>query len=160
MKPIKEIELEKVYSAPLEKVWKAWTDPKMIKKWWGPDNVTAPECEIDLHVGGRIYIVMEAGEGMGEYKGLRWPMLGKFTIVEPNSKLSYTANAWTEGQKEETMIDQRTDVVMTEVGGKTIVNVRAAIYKTGPKAGMAAEGMEYGFTQQLEKLKKFLLSNK
>jgi uncharacterized protein YndB with AHSA1/START domain len=99
---------------------------------------------------------MEAGEAMGQYKGTLWPMQAKFTVIEPNSQLSYTANAWTEGMKEETTIDQLTEITFTEENGKTKVKVRAVIYKTGPKAAMAAEGMQMGFTQQLEKLNNFL----
>src|ERR1700722_3748669 len=94
MEPIKDITFEKTFDAPLETVWKAWTDPEMIKQWWGPDNVIIPACEVDLRVGGKIYIVMEAGEAMGQYKGTQWPMLGKFTVVEPNAKLSYDVKAW------------------------------------------------------------------
>lgn len=156
MEPIKEVVLEKVYSAPVAKVWEAWTTVEQLKQWWGPDNVTIPECEVDLKVGGKFYIVMEAGEGMGPYKGTKWPMLAEYTEITPNEKLSYTAHAWTEGDKEETTIDQTTEVVFTEEDGKTKVTVKAAIYKTGPKAGMAAEGMKAGFTQQLEKLAGFI----
>jgi uncharacterized protein YndB with AHSA1/START domain len=152
----KEITLTRVYDASPEQVWKAWTDPEELKKWWGPNDVSIPECKVDLKVGGRFYIVMEAGEAMGPYKGTLWPMEAKFTVVEPNSKLSYTANAWTEGSKEDTWIDQTTEITFTEEDGKTKVTVVAAIHKTGPKAGMAVQGMEYGFTQQLEKLNAFL----
>lgn len=160
MEPIKEVVFERTYNTSPETVWKAWTDPEMIRQWWGPDNVTIPECEIDLRVGGKIYIVMEAGEAMGPYKGTKWPMLGKLTTVEPNSKLSYTVKAWTEGQKEETTIDQTTELTLTEEGGKTKIKIRAAIYKMGPKAGMAVQGMQAGFTQQLEKLNTFLSPKK
>lgn len=102
MKPIKEVLLEKTYDASPEMVWQAWTNPEMLKQWWRPNNVTIPECAVDLKVAGKFYIVMEAGAGMGPYKGTKWPMQAEFTVVEPNSKLSYTAQAWTEGQKEET----------------------------------------------------------
>jgi uncharacterized protein YndB with AHSA1/START domain len=156
MKPIKEVVIEKMYDTSPEKVWQAWTNPEKLKQWWGPNDVTIPECEVDLRVGGKFYIVMEAGEGMGPYKGTKWPMLAEFSEVVPNAKLSYKANAWTEGAKEETTIDQTTEITLTEENGKTKVKVTAAIYKTGPKAKMAAEGMEHGFTQQLEKLAKFL----
>jgi uncharacterized protein YndB with AHSA1/START domain len=157
MEPIKAIELEKTYDAPLEVIWQAWTNPEKLKQWWGPDNVTIPECEVDLKVGGKFYIVMEAGEAMGTLKGTQWPMEAKFTVVEPNAKLAYTAQAWTEGtNKEDWLIDQTTEITFAEVDGKTKVVVKAAIYKLGPKAGMAAEGMKYGFTQQLEKLNTFL----
>ena len=103
---------------------------------------------------------MEAGEAMGPYKGTKWPMLAKFTVIEPNLKLSYIAQAWTEGQKEETTIDQTTELTLAEEQGKTKVKIRAVIYKTGPKAGMAVEGMQAGFTQQLEKLNDFLTARK
>ncbi len=156
MEPIKEVTIEKMYDAPVAKVWQAWTNPEQLKQWWGPDNVTIPECTVDLKVGGTFYIVMEAGEAMGPYKGTLWPMQAEFTAIEPNTKLAYTAQAWTEGMKDDTTIDQKTDITFTEEGGKTKVVVKAAIYKTGPKAGMAAEGMQQGFTQQMEKLAKFL----
>jgi uncharacterized protein YndB with AHSA1/START domain len=156
MLPIKEVSFEKTYNAPIEKVWQAWTDPKMLKQWWGPDNVSIPECEIDLRVGGRFYIVMEAGVAMGPYKGTLWPMEAKFTIVEPNSKLAYEAKAWTKGDEEATVIDQVTELTLSEDNGKTKLKLRATINKIGPNAQMAVQGMQMGFTQQLEKLGKFL----
>jgi uncharacterized protein YndB with AHSA1/START domain len=159
----KELTIIRTFDAPRELVWKAWTDPDMIKQWWGPDHVTIPECEIDLKVGGKIYIVMEAGEAMGPYKGIRWPMLGAFTTVEPNVKLSYDAKAWTEGQNEngETMIDQTTEVTFTdEENGKTQLKLIAVIHKTGPGADMAVQGMQAGFTQHIEKLDTFLAGEK
>ena len=160
MANVKEVTLERTFNAPLESVWKACTEPAMLKQWWGPDNVTIPECEVDLRVGGKFYIVMEAGEGMGPYKGLLWPMMAEFTEVEPNAKIAYTAQAWTEGQKETTTIDQTTVITMHEENGATKVKVVAIIHKTGPGAVMAAEGMEMGFTQQLGKLADFLAAKK
>ncbi len=156
MQPIKEVNFERVYNAPIETVWQAWTEPEQLKQWWGPDNVSIPECKVDLRVGGKFYIVMEAGEAMGQYKGTKWPMLAEFTVVEPNSQLAYTAKAWTEGLEKETEIDQVTTVSLSQEDGKTKVTVKAAINKTGPSAKMAVEGMEYGFTQQLNKLDNFL----
>jgi uncharacterized protein YndB with AHSA1/START domain len=158
MEPIKAIEITKTYNASPEVVWQAWTDPTQLKQWWGPENVSIPEVTVDLKVGGQFYIVMEAGEAMGPYKGTLWPMMAQFTVVQPHSQLAYTAQAWTEGAKDETTIDQTTEISFAEDAGKTTVTVKAAIYKTGPKAGMAAEGMQMGFTQQLAKLDTFLAS--
>src|SRR6202142_2992647 len=132
MEPIKEVALERTYDASPETVWQAWTNPGMLKQWWGPDNVSIPECEVDLKVGGKFYIVMEAGEAIGPYKGTKWPMEAEFTVVEPNSKLSYKAKAWVGEQSDaDTMIDQTTEITMIEDNGKTTVKVIAAIYKTG-----------------------------
>jgi uncharacterized protein YndB with AHSA1/START domain len=152
----KVVDFERTYDAPVDKVWQAWTDAEQLKKWWGPDNVTIPECELDLHVGGRLYIVMEATEAMGEFKGTRWPMEGKFTEIEPNSKLTYEAKAWTEGDEEGTTLEQVQEITFAEENGKTKMKLKVTLNKIGSKAGMAVEGMKWGFGQQFDKLDKFL----
>jgi uncharacterized protein YndB with AHSA1/START domain len=156
MTHVKEVSYKRTYDAPSKLVWQAWTDPGMIKQWWGPNDVIIPECEIDLRVGGKIYIVVEAGEAMGSYKGTRWPLLGEFTIVVPTSQLVYTAHAWTEGRDEETRIDHVTEILLAEKDGKTVLKLKATVNKSGPAAQMAIQGMQYGLNQQLEKLGKFL----
>jgi uncharacterized protein YndB with AHSA1/START domain len=157
MEPIKEVTFERTYDASPETIWDAWTKPEILKQWWGPDNVVIPECEVDLRVGGKFYIVMEAGEAMGPYKGTKWPMLAEFTVVEPHFHLTYQGKAWTEGvDKETTQIDQVTDLALTEEGGKTKLALKATVNKIGPGAKMAIEGMQYGFNQQLDKLQKVL----
>ncbi len=156
-----EITLVRTFDTSLEQMWQTWTDPELLKQWWGPDNVTIPKCEVDLRVGGKFYIVMEAGEAMGPYKGTKeWPMLATFTVVEPNAKLFYDAKAWTEGQNEETTIDQTTEITFSEKNGTTELKVFAIIHKAGPGAQMAVQGMQAGFTQQLEKLSHFLAEKK
>ena len=151
MTPVKEVVFERTFDAPLATVWQAWTDPKMIKQWWGPQGVVIPECEIELQVGGKVYIVMEAGEAMGPYKGTRWPMQGKFTVVEPNSKLAFTTRAWTEGQETMT-IDQLNELVLTEENGKTKMTLKVTVTELGPGTEAAMQGMQAGFNQQFDKL--------
>ncbi len=152
----KEVVFSRVFDATPERVWKAWTDPTEVAKWWGPDNVSIPECKIDLRVGGRIYIVMEAGEAMGQYKGTRWPMDGTFTLVEPHTKLFYTTKAWTEGAEETTQIDQTAELLLTDDNRKTKMELKITVNKVGPDAGMAIQGMQFGFNQQFDKLTAFL----
>ena len=160
MAPVKEVVFERTFDASPENVWQAWTDPTRLREWWGPNDVGIPECEADVRTGGKIRIVMEAGEAMGPYKGTRWPMEGVYTVVKTNSELSYTAKAWTEGQKEATEIDQVTDLVLKDRNGKTTIELKVTINRIGPKAGMAVQGMQMGFNQQLDKLDKFLKRNK
>jgi uncharacterized protein YndB with AHSA1/START domain len=152
----KTLNLTRELDTPVAEVYKAWTTPELLKQWWGPNDVSIPECEVDLKVGGRIYIVMEAGEAMGPYKGTKWPMEGTFTTVEPNKRLTYDAKAWTGGQETDTTIETTTDIAFEEVNGKTKVTINAAIHKAGPGAQMAVQGMEHGYNQQMEKLKAFL----
>ena len=63
---ISEVErmvVTKVFDAPRELVWKAWTDPKYIMQWWGPKGFTAPVCEMDFRVGGKLLCCMHAPDG-------------------------------------------------------------------------------------------------
>ncbi|MGH7141167.1 MAG: SRPBCC family protein [Minisyncoccia bacterium] len=61
----KEITLERVIDAPVEKVWNAWTDERQVAAWWGPKGVSIPECAVDARVDGALKIVMLAGEELG-----------------------------------------------------------------------------------------------
>lgn len=152
----KEIKFERVYEAPIETVWQAWTDPEILKKWWGPKEIFVPECEINLQVGGRIFLVMEAGEAMGSYKGTRWPMEGTFTEIQKPHRLTYTAQAWTEGEKDSSTIDQVNDLVLKEENGKTVMILKVTIVKVGSGAKLAAFGMKWGYKAQFDKLGDFL----
>ncbi|HET8581273.1 MAG TPA: SRPBCC domain-containing protein [Candidatus Paceibacterota bacterium] len=148
----KEVTFERTYEAPAERIWQAWTDPGELARWWGPDNVRIPECEVDLRVGGRFYIVMEATEAMGPYAGTRWPMDATYTAIEPNEKLGYSSKAWTEGDEDATMIEQEALLTLAEEGGMTKMTLVITVTSIGPKAGAAIEGMQYGFNQQFDKL--------
>lgn len=151
----KDLSFERTYAAPIEIVWRAWTRAEELREWWGPDNTTVPECEIDLQVGGEIRVVMEADEGMGKYQGTRWPMVGTFTLIEENARLVYEARSWTEGE-EGTTIVHTNDLTLTESGEETLVELRISITGIGSKAKMAAFGMKWGYKQQLAKLDAYL----
>jgi uncharacterized protein YndB with AHSA1/START domain len=155
-KKTKELDFERTYAAPVETVWRAWTDPEVLRRWWGPEKTTVPECRIEPRVGGAISIVMEAAPEMGKYAGTRWPMVGTFTRVEEHARLTYDARSWTEGEEAGTMIHHTNDVTMSEHEGTTTVRLHIAITQIGPKAKMAAFGMKWGYKQQLDKLGQFL----
>src|SRR5690348_15129681 len=87
-----ELTLTRLYDAPLEKVWQAWTDPVQLAQWWGPNGVTNPTCEWDARAGGKINIVMLAGAELGELAGQEWPMTGEFNEVVQGQKLVYKAS--------------------------------------------------------------------
>ena len=64
--------ITKIFDAPRELVWKAWTDPKYVMRWWGPTGFTAPVCRMDFRVGGTFLYCMRAPDGQefwnaGEY---------------------------------------------------------------------------------------------
>ncbi len=58
-----EIVITRTFDAPRERLWQAWTDPAMVQRWWGPATFTAPECSLELRVGGKYLFCMRSPEG-------------------------------------------------------------------------------------------------
>ncbi len=61
----KQIEVTRTFNAPVEMVWKLWTDPELIKRWWGPKHFTSPLATIDFQEGGKSIVSMQAPAEMG-----------------------------------------------------------------------------------------------
>ena len=64
--------ITRIFDAPRETVWKAWTDPYYARQWWGPKGFTAPVYTTDFRVGGKFLICMKSPDGQefwnaGEY---------------------------------------------------------------------------------------------
>lgn len=59
----RELVITRVFDAPRELVFKAWTDPEHMKHWWGPKGFTIPFCKSDLRPGGRVHFCMRSPEG-------------------------------------------------------------------------------------------------
>jgi uncharacterized protein YndB with AHSA1/START domain len=58
-----EIVITRLFDAPRELVWKAWTDPAHVKRWWGPKTYTAPVFKMDFREGGTYLYCMRSPEG-------------------------------------------------------------------------------------------------
>jgi uncharacterized protein YndB with AHSA1/START domain len=152
------LSFERTYAAPIDAVWDAVTRPDAVRQWWGPEKTVVTDCEIDVRTGGRIFIVMQAGEAMGKYAGTRWPMEGTFTEVEPPNRLVYAARSWQEGQQEASTIEHVNELVLAETGEATSLNLTITISEIGSGAKMAAVGMKYAYKQYLDKLETYLSS--
>ena len=114
------------------------------------------ECEIDLRVGGRIFVVTVASEEMGTYAGTRGPMEGTFTRIDEHRGLTYEARSWTEGEEETATICHTNDLTLTGDGDATTLTLDVTISEIGPKAKLAAFGMKWGYKSQLDALEKHL----
>lgn len=55
--------ITRIFNAPLETIWQAWTDPETYKQWMGPKGYTIPVAKIDLRVGGKSLLCMRSSEG-------------------------------------------------------------------------------------------------
>ena len=146
---VKELTLSRVFDASRERVWEAWTDPKLLAQWWGPQGFTNPVCEVDARPGGAILIHMSGF-------GMLAPMTGIFKEVVKPERLVFTNNAYFEVPPVKPLIEGITTVTFEDLGGKTKVTVHNGILRALPEAAQALEGMEPGWTQSLEKLAEFL----
>jgi uncharacterized protein YndB with AHSA1/START domain len=143
-----ELVLTRVFDAPRELVFKVWTDPKHVARWWGPHGFTNPVCELDLRPGGAIRIHMRAPDGTV------YPMTGVFQeIVEPERIVFISAALDAAGNP---VFEVLTTVTFAEQGKKTKQTMRARVIKTTPQAAPYIAGMEQGWTQSLERLTAYL----
>jgi uncharacterized protein YndB with AHSA1/START domain len=82
--PALDLVLERVVDVPPELVWKAWTTPEHLKRWFTPAPWTTIDCEIDLRPGGTFRTVMRSPEGQ------EFPNTGCYLEVSENRRLVWT----------------------------------------------------------------------
>ena len=63
----KDLVVTRVFDAPLEQVWKAWSDPEYVMQWWGPEGFTSPLARMDFREGGTSLVCMRSPEGQDLY---------------------------------------------------------------------------------------------
>lgn len=105
--------VRKVIRASPEQLFAAWTEPRHLMHWWGPDGVACPEAEVDLRVGGRYRLANRMPDGQ-----VHW-IEGMFETVEPPHQLIYS---WTMGGDE--TVSERVTVRFDRQGTATEVLVR------------------------------------
>jgi uncharacterized protein YndB with AHSA1/START domain len=71
------VHVERTFNATPEVVWKHWTDPESIKRWWGPPGFAAPIVQNDPRTGGRFLLSMQRGDGEPTFN------TGHYTEVVP-----------------------------------------------------------------------------
>jgi len=145
------IKVERIFDAPRELVWKAWTDPKHFMQWWGPQGFTSPLAEMDLRVGGKYHIGMTSPDGRNMYN------MGVYSEITPPERLVFTqcmsdehGNAVSPASFGMTDMPDETEVIVTleDVDGKTKLTVQQIGFPKGQMTDMAAGG----WAQSLEKL--------
>jgi uncharacterized protein YndB with AHSA1/START domain len=69
---IERMVVTRIFDAPREIVWKAWTDPKYVMQWWGPKGFTCPACEMDFRVGGKSLLCMKTPDGYEGWNAIEY----------------------------------------------------------------------------------------
>jgi uncharacterized protein YndB with AHSA1/START domain len=103
-----EIEIIRIYDAPVKTVWDAWTDPKQAAKWWGPRGFTLTTHSKDLKPGGIWHYTMHGPDGVD------YPNKTKYLEVEKYQRLVYD-----HGGNDERAPLFRVNVLFSDLKGKT-----------------------------------------
>jgi uncharacterized protein YndB with AHSA1/START domain len=78
------VHLERIFRAPVTRVWEAWSNSELIKEWWGPYQFTAPRAENDFREGGKYLFAMQAPDGKVVWSG------GMYEKIIPYKKIVFT----------------------------------------------------------------------
>jgi uncharacterized protein YndB with AHSA1/START domain len=143
-----EITITRVFDAPRELVWKAWTDPQHLARWWGPKMFSNPVCQADARVGGKWHIVMRAPDGREH------PCGGVYREVVEHERLVFTNIAVDSDGKP--ILDGLTTVIFEDLGGKTKLTLRTSATAVVDYAAEYLTGMETGWSQSLDRLTEYL----
>jgi uncharacterized protein YndB with AHSA1/START domain len=156
----REFLLSRLFDAPRELVFEAWTDPKQMARWWGPKGFTNPVCEMDVRPGGPYRIVMRSPEG-AEY-----PLKGIFHEIVKPVKIVFTDN-WEEHPADwhELLLKYGADrparealntVTFEDRDGKTLLTIRTLFESVAVRDAMVKMGMNEGWSQSLDRLEELL----
>ena len=137
--------LSRHYPVAPEKVWRAWTDPQAVKRWWGPTpGEPVSLAELDVRVGGRFRIVF------GGPDGKLHECAGTYKEVVPNRKLVFTWS-WPNSTPERVSV---VTIVFKDLNGKTeLIFKHEQLFDE-----KARDDHKRGWTGSLDKLEQFLKS--
>jgi uncharacterized protein YndB with AHSA1/START domain len=82
----RDLVVARVFDAPIERLWNAWTDPEDVRRWWGPEGFTCPVAEMDVREGGTSLVAMRSPEHGQHYSTWR------YRTVAPLERLAFVHN--------------------------------------------------------------------
>lgn len=143
-----DLVVQRVFDAPRDLVFEAWTVPAHVIHWWGPDHFTCVRCEMDVRKGGALRLDIRAPDGTV------YTMPGGYTEVDPPRWLGFVGTPH-DGQGTK-MFEALTEVTFADQGGKTQVTVDTWVFSDTPLAEEHLAGMREGWTENLVHLADLL----
>jgi uncharacterized protein YndB with AHSA1/START domain len=141
----REIHIERVFDAPRDRVFAAFTDPELIPEWWGPHGTTTVVDRMDVRPGGDWRFVSRNSDG-GE-SGFR----GTFREVTPPERIVWTFE-W-EGMPGHVLVET---VTFEDLGDRTMVITTSLFHTAEERDGMLSSGMERGMNETYARLDELL----
>jgi uncharacterized protein YndB with AHSA1/START domain len=153
-----EMEITRIIDAPRERVWRAWTDPDLVKQWWGPKGFTSPVQKIDLRVGGEYLGAMRSPEGREYWStGVYREIVAPERLVATDSFADEHGNvvpASYYGMSGDWPVEMLVTVTFEEQDGKTKLTVRHSGLEAHSDTDI--QNMRQGWNETLDKLDEFL----
>jgi uncharacterized protein YndB with AHSA1/START domain len=155
-KPKREMVTTRIFDAELELVWKAWTDPEYLMKWWGPNGFTSPSAMVDFREGGTSLVCMRAPISFGgqdmyttwAYKKI--VPLERIEFIENLAdKNGNTLDPATLGLPPDFPIDTLTVITFKDLGNE---KTELTVIKYHSMEGKMFEMAKMGFEQSLDKM--------
>jgi uncharacterized protein YndB with AHSA1/START domain len=145
----RELAATRVFQAPREAVFEAWTRPAAITSWMlGPDGWSMPVCDVDLRPGGAWHFEWRGPDGR------QLGMDGVYRDVSPPGRLVFT-EAWG-GDWPHTL----NTIVLAEEDGGTRLTYTVEFVSTDARAAAFSTGMSQGMTQSLDRLAAHLAATR
>lgn len=145
----KQIEVTKTFNAPVEMVWKVWTDSELVKRWWGPKHYTSPVAKIDFREGGKSLVSMKAPKEMG---GQEFYSLWEYVKIIPLQTIEFIQNLSDEhgnktdpvklGMPSDFPLDIRTVVTFREIADSKTEMIVTEYAEFGTISNFAQIGLE------------------
>jgi uncharacterized protein YndB with AHSA1/START domain len=149
--PERTLVVTRVFDAPRELVFTAWTDQEQLAQWFPPKDFTAPVVEVDPRPGGVFRVVMKGPEGE-PWSGAEFPGEGVFTEVVPNERLAFTFAG--EGDNPPPPILMT--VLFEDEGDRTKLTVHQTAETVEDYEALEKLGSREGLGQSFEKLDELL----
>ena len=151
-----DVEVIRVFDAPVEQVWKLWSESEQVKKWWGPTGFTCPVANVDLREGGKALVAMRAPKelGMADMYST-W----SYTKVVPAEMIEYEFRFSNESGDEQDPIAPGVPrvghhrVVFEEDGDRTKMTMTEHGYTTAEARDLSRAGLEQCFDKMTDALK-------
>jgi uncharacterized protein YndB with AHSA1/START domain len=142
-----QILITREFDAPKHLVYKAWTTPELVRRWWNAKRGEVTTCEIDLRVGGTWRYVMVTPDGM------EVGFHGEFREIVPNERIVSTEVF--EGMPEAAALNTLT---LDEEDGRTTLTVLVEHSSKEHRDGHINSGMEAGMQDAMDLLEQVAVS--
>jgi uncharacterized protein YndB with AHSA1/START domain len=144
-----QILITREFDAPKHLVYRAWTTPELVRRWWSGHRGVMTIAEMDLRVGGAWRYVMVA------HGGHEVAFHGEYREIVPNERIVSTEvyeGPWPEGEP------AVNTVTFTEVDGRTTLTLLSQLASREDRDTVINSGMELGMQEQMEILEQIAIS--